>query len=146
MSVESTNTPNGASKDLYSMNKDVNEQELTVTDMSQKDPAKDLTGNVPGDNTVAEVSVIIDNTTLIRDNGSVRIGTTLVGQPMIDGPEAKGAIKLSIEEVKRAIQARGALTAEAYIEAKKARSERDDKEAEVEDRDKNNDGIDDRNQ
>lgn len=146
MSVENTNTPNGDSKNLYLINEDVNKQELAVTDMSQKDPNKDLTGNVPGDNTVAEEYVIIDNSVAIRDFGSVRIGATLVGQPMIVGPEAENSIKLSVAEVKRAIAARGALTAEAYIEAKKARIEGKDKKEQEVDNDKNNDGIDDRNQ
>ena len=130
MSVESTNTPNGASnKNLYSLNEDVNKQQLTVIDMAEKDPAKDLTGMVPGDNTVAEEYIIIDNTTAIRDFGSVRIGANLVGQPMKFGPEAKVDIKASIDEIKKKIQARGAITAEAYIEIKKERIEnRDNKE------------------
>ena len=107
-----------------------------------------MTGNFPGDNTVAEVSVVIDNSVAIRDFGSVTIGANLVGQPVIAGPEAEATIKLSVEEVKKAIQARGALTAEAYIDAKKARSERDNKkeDTEIDDNDKNHDGIDDRNQ
>lgn len=121
MSMEITNTPSGASNDLYSKNQDVNKQELAVTDMSQKEPEKDLTGNVPGDNTVAEEYIIINNTTAIRDFGSIRIGATLIGQPVKVGPEATSTIKLSVEEVKKQLSARGAITAEAYIEAKKDR-------------------------
>lgn len=128
MSVEGTNTPNGASNDLYSKNEDVNKQELTVTDMSQKDPTKDLTGNVPGDNTVAEEYIIINNTTAVRDFGSVRIGATLVGQPVKAGAEAKTAIKAEIDAIKRKFAAKGALTSQDYIKAKKEALEKDDRE------------------
>lgn len=130
MSVEGANTPNGASKDLYSRNKDINKQELTVTDMSQRDPEKDLTGVVPGDNTVAEEYIIINNTTAIRDFGSVRIGANLVGQPLKAGPEATSTIKVSMEDLKNKFKARGALTFDDdYVGVKKATLEKS-KEAE----------------
>ena len=146
MSLENTNTPNGDSnKDLYKNNEDVGKQQLVVTDMSEKDPEKDLTGIVVGDNTVTEEYIIVDNSTAIRDYGNVRINTVLVGEPVKYNSEDSNTIKLSVEEVKKIIVSKGAITNEAYIEAKKAKLEKKE-EKETEENDKNNDGIDDRNQ
>ena len=126
MSVETTNTPNGASKDLMSENK----QEIVVNildDMRFVDN-KDLNNwEVPGDGIKGNETQIIDVSSSIRDNGSVRIGVTLVGQPMISGQEAKTSIKDQMKILKEAILKRkGVLSNEAYIEAKKARAERGD--------------------
>lgn len=130
MSLENTNTPNGDSK--YINNEDTGKQIYNIIDMSQHDPAKDLTGNEPGDNTVSEVYTSIENTT-IRDFGNVKIATTLVGQPMIDGPEAKSSIKLSIQDVKDALKAKGAIPMKDYIDLKKEKAEREeDKNKEIE--------------
>lgn len=129
MSLENTNTPNGDSK--YINNEDTGKQIYNITDMSQHDPARDLTGNEPGDNTVSEVYTSIENTT-IRDFGSVKIATTLVGQPMIDGPEAKSSIKLSIQDVKNALKAKGAITMKDYIDLKKEKAERENEDKEIE--------------
>ena len=129
MSLENTNTPNGDSK--YINNEDTGKQIYNITDMSQHDPARDLTGNEPGDNTVSEVYTSIENTT-IRDFGSVKIATTLVGQPMIDGPEAKSSIKLSIQDVKNALKAKGAITMTDYINLKKEKAERKNEDKKIE--------------
>ena len=131
MSVETTNTPNGASN-LYEKNNDIDKQELNITDLSEKNPAIDLTKNIPGDNTITEVSISLDNTTVIRDFGSVTIGTVAIGNPMISSPETKNAIKLSVEQVKKALLSRGAITIEAYNEAKKERAERENEENKLE--------------
>ena len=129
---ENTTTPNGDSK--YLKNEDTGKQVYNITDMSQHDPAKDLTGTEPGDNTVTEVSVSVDNTA-IRDFGSVSIPATLVGQPMKDGPEAKDNIKLSVAEAKRVIQARGAITAEQYIANKAKGKGKDEKQTDKSEKD-----------
>ena len=161
MSVETTNTPSGASNNKsylsYIKSKQIPRESKTVatTDMAERDPAKDLGVEEVGDNTITETSKLIDvnpgldQLALDGDINQVlseyvSIGMTLVGQPMLDSPEAKSAIKLSIEEVKRALQARGALTPQAYAEAKRAKAERGEGEPEVEDHDKDNNGIDDR--
>lgn len=145
MSTGNANTPNGVGNDLYIKNEDLGKQQLAVIDMSEKDPSKDLTGNVPGDNTIIEESKLIDYTTAIRDFGDVKIAVGLVGQPMRkDDPETNGKIKASIEEVKRILMARGAMSEKDYIEAKKARAEKGkEKEEEQEEQTLEND---DRNQ
>ena len=125
MSLENT----GDSK--YLNNEDTGRLEINISDMSQKDPNRDLTGNEPGDNTVSEVYTSIENTA-IRDFGSVKIATTLVGQPMIDGPEAKSAIKLSVQDIKNALKAKGAITIKDYIDLKKEKAERENEDKEIE--------------
>ena len=136
MSEGGTNTPNGDSKDLFSKNEDIDKIELTVTDVTELNPLDKGTGIIPGDNTITEASVRVDPGTMRL--GVIKIGVTPVGQPMKYGPESENIIKLSIEEVKRTLQARGAMTADAYIKAKEeaiaAKKALEEKE---EDRDKN---------
>ena len=146
MSVSNTNTPNGDSnRDLYEKNEDVGKQQLAVADMSEKDPSKDLTGNVPGDNTISEESIIIDNSTAIRDFGNVRIGATLVGEPVKVGQDSENRIKLTIADVKKMIIAKGALNIEDYIHMKNEKIEEKSKKIDKEN-DKDEDALEDRNQ
>ena len=139
MSDDSTNTPNGDSKkDLYSQNND--NVELTYIDcnaIGKEDLAK---WQQPGDGIEVDESKIVEVSDSIQMFGMVRIGTTLVGQPLRYGPEAKTDITLAVEDVKRAMQAKGALTAEDYINLKREKTERKEKaQEELEEEGKNND-------
>ena len=163
MSAETTNTPSGASNMMsYLMNKNIEREGKVVAtiDMAEQDPARELTGVEAGDNTVVETSKIIDiNPEIDRlidasaqeiaqllKAGYVSISITPVGQPMIDSPEAKNQIKISIEQIKNAMKAKGALNYNDYIKLKEEKAREDREEPEEEEQDKNKNGIDDRNE
>ena len=133
MSVEGTNTPNGDGnkKDLYSSNPD--KVILTYIDCNAIGENDLANWQKPGDGIEAEESREVDVSNAIEENGSVRIGTVPVGQPMIASPEAKGSIKAAIEEVKKATLARkGAITYQAYVDMLKKRIEAKTKKAKEE--------------
>ena len=131
MSEGSTNTPNGDSKkDLYSQNSD--NIELTYIDVNAIGKEDLSKWQQPGDGIEVGESKIVAVSDSIRDFGMVKIGMTLVGQPMISGPETKNNIVVSVEDVKRAMQAKGALTAKDYINLKKDRAEKSQEEHEEE--------------
>lgn len=144
---ENTNTPNGVSKqDFYFENEDVGKAVVAITDMAEKDPAKEFTGNVYGDNTETEINKLIETSIIIRDAGSVTVKMNFVGEPYKKSPEAMAEIRVIIEEFKKKKFAeKGVYNYHDYIKMTRDR-ERGEREEDEEDLDKNNDSIEDRNQ
>lgn len=117
MSAEATNTPNGASKDLYSNNPDKGKMETNFLALEEKDPQKEEneSDEAGSNSTVVPVEVGTIDTDLIQKVGYV--GITVINVP----------------------------TKEEY-EAKKSQIMEEAAENSKEIIDKNRDGIDDRNQ
>lgn len=116
MSVETTNTPNGASKDLYSNNPDKGKMETNFLALEEKDPQREENeSDEAGSNSVVvPVEIGTIDTDLIERVGYV--GITVTNVPTKEDYEAKKSqIKENAENSKKFI-------------------------------DKNKDGIDDRNQ
>ena len=115
MSVEDTNTPNGVGKkDLYSQNKDENiiVASISCDVIGEKDI---MNWNAAGDGIKEEETQVVAVSDAIRDNGSIKISATLVGQPMIAGPDSTTKIREDMKAVKGATFAReGTMTFEEY--------------------------------
>ena len=164
MNVETTNTPNGASIDKYSNDQDIDKMVLTIIDMAERNPEKDFTGEVPGDNTIVEgmtigkdptinEGIVIGYTTQIRDFGFASTVLKPVEQAFKDKnvkPNLTG--KEMMKEFKQSFTARGIIMGSEYYRLKAERLEKEKKaakeaeESEIDGTDKNHDGIDDRNQ
>lgn len=143
MSIPTTNTPNGAGNDLYSKNEDVGKQETNIADVTELDPTQDLSGTVPGDNTKTEKGVTLLNSELIRDVGYVAIKLASVMRVPINAEITSTNNKEALQQLKNLLISKGAISAQDYINLKKQRLER---ESAGKDIDKDNNGLEDRNE
>ena len=118
MSVDTTNTPNGASNNLYEKNVDKGEVEINFLALEERDPQRgEAESDDAGNNSVvAPVEIGTFDTDMINKVGYVGIVMTNV------------PVKEDYDKKKAEIKAK----------AEKSKAEHD--------KDKDNDGIDDRNQ
>ena len=148
MTNDGTNTPNGASKNLYVNNSDLDKLTVGVVDIMELDPQRDVAENTippegltieegPGSNTAGGPGAVINNTD-IRDFGFVTIQAIGLGEPVersTDGKPSPSIVAL-VEAAKKQLETRnGALIYEDYIANKLKGKDEKDKEKEDDDKD-----------